>query len=315
MKKRSLQTLVLLLGLLPLTVHAYTILPLRHRFDIMSTFLQPTDVAVGKDHQIYIMDGVNNRVNVFDEQGNFKFSFGGKGTKKGQLSTPVGITTDSAGRVYVADTGNRRIQVFSSDGGFERQISLPPGKEGKEREPVDVAVAGLFNRIYVTDNNNHQVLVFSNPEDKLIAAWGSEGPRSDQFYYPFFITTGNDGSAFIVDVLNTRVQVWKDGKPLASIGGWGVDLGQFYRPKGVSLDNTGMVFVSDSVLGVIQTFTVQGEFKAVLGTENGEVIKWETPLGITIDSRQRLYVVEMLNNRLRVYDILSDKILEKQYKP
>jgi DNA-binding beta-propeller fold protein YncE len=315
MKKRSAITFTVLLGLLPLTVHAYTILPLHHRFDITRNFLQPTDVAVGKDHQIYIMDGVNNRVNVFDEEGNFKSSFGGTGTTKGKFKLPIGITTDRDGRVYVADTGNRRIQVFSSDGGFERQISLPPGKEGKPREPVDVAVGEPSNRIYVTDNDNHQVLVFSNPGDRLLATWGSEGPRSNQFYYPFFITTGKDESALIVDVLNTRVQVWRDGKPRASIGGWGVDLGQFYRPKGVSLDNTGMVFVSDSVLGVIQTFTVEGEFKAVLGTEKGEVIKWETPLGITIDSRQRLYVVEMLKNRLSVYDILSDKILEKQYTP
>jgi tripartite motif-containing protein 71 len=315
MKKRSAIILTLLLGLLPLSVHAYTILPLHHRFDITRNFLQPTDVAVGKDHQIYIMDGVNNRVNVFDEAGNFKSSFGGTGTTKGKFKIPVGITTDRDGRVYVADTGNRRIQVFSSDGGFEREISLPPGKEGKPREPVDVAVADPLKQIYVTDNNNHQVLVFSNPGDRLLATWGSEGPRPDQFYYPFLITAGKDGSAFIVDVLNTRVQVWRDGKPRESIGGWGVDLGQLYRPKGVSLDNTGMVFVSDSVLGVIQAFTLQGEFKAVLGAENGEVIKWETPLGITVDSRQRLYVVEMLKNRLRVYDILSDKILEKQYTP
>ncbi len=315
MKKRSAIAFTLLLGLLPLSLHAYTILPLYHRFDITRNFLQPTDVAVGKDHQIYIMDGVNNRVNVFDEEGNFKSSFGGTGSTKGKFKIPVGITTDRDGRVYVADTGNRRIQVFSSDGGFERQISLPPGEKGKPREPVDVAVAEPLKQIYVTDNDNHQVLVFSNPGDRLIATWGSDGPRSDQFHYPFLITAGKDGSAFIVDVLNTRVQVWRDGKPRESIGGWGVDLGQFYRPKGVSLDDTGTVYVSDSVLGVIQAFTLQGEFKAVLGTENGEVIKWETPLGITVDSRQRLYVVEMLKNRLRVYDILSDKMLEKQYTP
>lgn len=315
MKTRSAITVTLLLLLLPLSVHAYTILPLRHRFDIMRNFLQPTDVAVGKDHQIYIMDGVNNRVKIFDEEGSFKSSFGGTGSANGKFKIPVGITTDRDGRVYVADTGNRRIQVFSSGGVFERQISLPPGEKGKPREPVDVAVAEPLKQIYVTDNDNHQVLVFSIPGDSLIATWGSEGPRSNQFHYPFLMTAGKDGSAFIVDVLNTRVQVWRDGKPRESIGSWGVDLGQFYRPKGVSLDNTGMVFVSDSVLGVIQTFTLQGEFKAVLGTEDGEVITWETPLGITIDSRQRLYVVEMLKNRIRVYDILSDKILEKQYTP
>jgi sugar lactone lactonase YvrE len=300
---------------LPLSVQAYTVLPLRHRFDITRNFLQPTDVAVGKDNYIYVMDGVNNLVKVFDEQGGFKFSFGAKGTRKGKFSTPVGITTDSAGRVYVADTGNRRIQIFSSDGTFKRQVALPSGKNNKPREPVDVAVGESLQRMYVADNDNHQVLVYSNPGYKLLSTWGSEGPGANQFYYPFLIATGNNASVFIVDVLNTRVQVWRQGKAVGSIGGWGVDLGRFYRPKGVCVDRNGLVFVSDSVLGVIQTFGSNGDFNAVLGTENGEVLKWKTPLGITIDSRQRLYVVEMLPNRVRVYDILNNQKLEKQYRP
>lgn len=315
MKKLSPLVLILILGMLPLSLQAYTVLPLRHRFDITRDFLQPTDVAVGKGNYIYVLDGVNNRVKVFDEQGGFKFSFGGKGTRKGKFSTPVGITTDSAGRVYVADTGNRRIQIFSSDGTFERQVVMQSGKNNKPREPVDVAVDESLQRMYVADNDNHQVLVYSNPGDKLLSTWGSKGPRAHQFFYPFLIATGNNASVFIVDVLNTRVQVWREDKVVGSIGGWGVDLGQFYRPKGVWVDENGLVFVSDSVLGVIQTFNSNGDFNAVLGTENGEVLKWETPLGITIDNRQRLYVVEMIPNRVRVYDILSDQRLEKQYKP
>lgn len=315
MKKSAALIIVLILGLMPLTVQAYTVIPLRHRFDITRDFLQPTDVAVGKDNYIYIMDGVNNRVKVFDAQGSFKFSFGGKGTGKGKFNNPIGITTDSAGRVYVADTGNRRVQIFSFDGNFEHQIAMPAAKNTKARDPVDVAVDESLKRLYVVDNDNHQVLVFSNPGYKLLSTWGSEGPRATQFRYPFLIATGNNSSVFIVDVLNTRVQVWKQGKAPTSIGGWGVDLGLFYRPKGVCVDKNGLVFVSDSVLGVIQTFSADGDFNAVLGTESGEVLKWETPLGITIDSRQRLYVVEMLPNRVGVYDILSDQKLQKQYKP
>lgn len=315
MKTPSALTLAVLLSLLPLPVGGYTILPLRHCFDITHNFLQPTDVAVGKDHQIYLLDGVNNRVQVFDQQGNFTASFGGAGSGPGKFNLPLGIATDSSGRVYVADTGNRRVQIFSPGGRFERQIALSPGKGGKQREPVDVAVAEQLGQIYVTDNENHQVLVFSQQEGTLTATWGSEGLRDGQFHYPFFITAGRDGTAYVVDVLNTRVQVWQAGKPRQSIGSWGVDLGQFYRPKGVTLDTRGMVLVSDSVLGVIQTFTPEGTFQAVLGTEKGEVMTWETPVGITIDSRQRLYVVEMITNRVRVYDLLTDMMLEKQYTP
>jgi hypothetical protein len=58
-------------------------------------------------------------------------------------------------------------------------------------------------------------------------------------------------------------------------------------------------------------FSSDGDFEAVLGTEKGEVLKWKTPVGITVDNQQRLYVVEMLPNRVRVYQILHNRILEK----
>ena len=125
--------------------------------------------------------------------------------------------------------------------------------------------------------------------------------------YPFFITVGKDTSVFVVDVLNTRVQVWSPhGEAVSTVGDWGVDLGQLYRPKGVCVDNDNKVYVSDSYLGVIQVFNRYGHFKSVLGTEGGEVMKWKTPVGITIDDRQRLYVVEMLPHRVRVYEILDN---------
>ncbi len=310
MKKIYVLLAALICGIFPLTGHAYTVLPLQHLFDISRDFLQPTDVAIGKNNFIYILDGVNSRVKVFNAQGTYKFSFGAKGTQKGNFRNPVGIATDSSGRVYVADTGNQRIQIFSSDGDFKSQVLLLPTENNEPRDPVDVAVDNTLKRLYVSDNDNHQLLVYSIPGYKLLSILGSEGLRDSQFHYPFLIAAKNR-SVYIVDVLNTRVQIWRDGVPAGSIGGWGVDLGKFYRPKGVCVDASGQVFVSDSVLGVIQAFNSNGDFNAVLGNEKGDILKWETPLGLAIDSHHRLYVVEMLPNRIRVYDILYDKKLEK----
>ncbi len=73
--------------------------------------------------------------------------------------------------------------------------------------------------------------------------------------------------------------------------------------------------MSDGALGVIQVFDGKGAFKAVLGTEQGDVMKWKTPMGITISGGQRLYVVEMLPNRVQVYDILSEQKMEKKFAP
>jgi DNA-binding beta-propeller fold protein YncE len=65
--------------------------------------------------------------------------------------------------------------------------------------------------------------------------------------------------------------------------------------------------VSDSYLGVIQVFDTNGEFYSVLGDpENGKVKKFQTPVGLYIDDRNRLYVVEMFANKVSVYLIQGD---------
>ncbi|MEI6125863.1 MAG: NHL repeat-containing protein [Pseudomonadota bacterium] len=303
---RRTSIVLLITCLFALPVQAYSILRLRPLFTIEHNFLQPSDVAVGKDHRVYVVDGVHNSIKVFDEQGAFKFSFGTKGAGNGQLNAPLGITTDNGtGMVYVADTGNHRIQLFSPDGAFVSQFDVRSGKKEKPSDPVDVALDESRKRLYVVDNDNHHVLVYSLGDYKLLSVWGSEGERREDFNYPFFIAVGRDTSVFVVDVINTRVQVWSPkGEPVSTIGGWGVDPGQFYRPKGVCVDKDNQIFVSDSYLGAVQVFNRYGNFKAVLGDAAGEILLWKTPVGITIDDR-RLYVVEMLLNRVSVYEFLD----------
>jgi len=289
---------------------AYKVTSLKHLFDIEHGFLQPSDIVIGKDFRIYVLDGVNSQVKVFDEKGAFLFSFGSRGNEKGQFQSPLGLAIDSTGRVFVADTGNRRIQVFTPDGKVQSEFSIQATKSSQHpRDPVDLALDEKRNRIYVVDNENHQVLLYSLDKFSFIDTWGKEGEGRQDFRYPFFIAVGKDATVLIVDVINTRVQAWDPrGKAMSTIGEWGVDTGQLYRPKGVCVDKDNRVFVSDSYLGAIQVFNRYGSFLSVLGDESGKIIKWKTPVGIAIDDRQRLYVVDMIANRVSVYQILEKNI-------
>jgi len=305
--------IIIIFLLIPVTTHAFKVTRTKHLFYLEQGFLQPSDVAVGKDHLIYVVDGVNNRVVVFDQQGNLSFTFGSKGSGNGLFNAPLGITTDSQGTVYVADSGNRRVQIFSPRGQFRSFFSLASQPGEKPADPVDLAVDEGRKRIYVSDNDNHRILVYSLTDYKLLESWGSEGEGMQRLRNPFFISLAKDTSLLIVDVLNTRVQVWTpQGEAVSSIGVYGVDLGQLYRPKGVCVDKDNSIFVSDSYVGAIQTFNRYGHFKTVVGDEAGEVKIWKTPVGITIDNKQRLYVVEMISNRVGVYQILDTREQEVQ---
>jgi len=294
---------------LPAALYAYTVYPAKHLFDITKDFLQPSDIAIGKDHQIYVLDGVNNCVKVFNVQGHYLFAFGSAGMQQGQFNSPVGIAADKSGSICVADSQNHRVQIFTPSGEWLHSVDIIPANGDRPGDPTDVAVDESKQQMYVVDNDNHHVLVYSLPEYKQIASWATEGERRNQLQYPFFIAVGIDSSVFVVDVINTRVQVYSPtGDVVGTIGGWGVDLGQFYRPKGICVDPDNQIFVSDSYLGVIQVFNRYGNFKGVVGDEKGNVMKWKTPVGIAVDDRGRLYVVDMIANQVQVYDLSGKKI-------
>lgn len=278
--------------------------PVKHLFDITHDFNAPSDVSVSRDGRVYVVDGVNHQVKVFDPQGRHLLSFGGKGRTDGRFMHPLGIDVAPSGTVYVADSGNHRVQVLSPDGAFLRAIDLA-STDSKPADPTDVTVDEAAGRCYVVDNDHHHIRVYNLADGRQLATYGGPGADKRGFRYPFMITQDREKYLYIVDVINTRVQVLNpEGLFVTYVGGWGVEKGQFYRPKGVASAPDGHIFVSDSYMGVIQVFSPAGDFYAVLGDPaQGAVKKFKTPAGIFIDGRNRLYVVEMLAQKVSVYQI------------
>jgi DNA-binding beta-propeller fold protein YncE len=291
----------------PALSHALTLTNTRHLFDIKYNFSEPSDISVSKDGYIYIVDGVNNKIKVFDQDGKFAFSFGRKGSGDGEFLYPLGIDIDDGNRVYVADSGNHRVQIFTSKGKFLSEIKIPFENDIMS-DPTDISVDLKRNRIYVVDNNLHHVLVYDINSKKLLNTYGGPGEYKREFRFPFLMTLDTQGYLYIVDVINTRVQVLNpEGLFVQIIGGWGVEKGEFFRPKGIAIDRNNRVYVSDSYMGVIQVFDSTGRFHSAVGdTEKKTLRRFKTPTGIFIDSKNRLYVVEMFAQKVSVYSIEGD---------
>ncbi len=302
---RSLLLLLLVLGMAPPAI-AIRLVTVKHLFDLTDQLRQPSDVAVSADGRIYVVDGVNNCIRMFDAQGRPAGSFGKAGSGRGAFAFPLGIALDGAGRVYVADSGNHRIQIFTPRGGFVAAIDAPPSEKGKPADPTDVAVDDRRRRCYVVDNDNHRILVYDLNTRRLKTTYGKPGTGKRNFRYPFLMALDREQYLYIVDVINTRVQVLNPkGLFVSFIGGWGVEKGEFFRPKGVAVDRDSRVYVSDSYMGVIQVFdSATSEFYAAVGDAGKTAVKkFKTPVGLFIDHRNRLYVVEMFADRVGVYQI------------
>jgi len=275
------------------------------RMALGTTLSLPSDVGIGKGGRIYVVDGGNHQLAVFDALGVRVGTIGEQGSEAGQFESPVGLGISREGEVHVADKGNQRLQVFSANGRFLREIALE--ENGEKVDPVDVdvdvdvAVSADGKELYVSANNSHRILVFSS-EGNLLRAWGGEGEEPGMFRYPATIGLDPDGNILIVDVLNQRVQKFdSDGYLLLSFGELGGRPGTFFRPKGIAVDSVGRSYVSDSYLGAIQVFDVFGEFLYVLGA-GGKTTVFKTPVGLAADG-SRLFVVQMLAGNVLALDI------------
>ncbi len=67
-------------------------------------FNLPRDLAIGAQGRLYVVDGGNFRVVVFDRESRCLSSFGSVGKQHGQFARPNEIAVDPQGNVYVIET-------------------------------------------------------------------------------------------------------------------------------------------------------------------------------------------------------------------
>ncbi|MBL4702869.1 MAG: 6-bladed beta-propeller [Phycisphaeraceae bacterium] len=118
----------------------------------------PTDVAIGKQGQIYVCDTLNFRIQIFNPDFTFKNVFGSKGDMPGTFSQPKSIATDSEGHLYVLDAHFEAIQIFDD----QNHILLSFGQEGRGPGefwlPTHISI-DANNRIWIADSYNRRIQV------------------------------------------------------------------------------------------------------------------------------------------------------------
>ncbi len=137
-----------------------------------------------------------------------------------------------------------------------------------------------------------------------VQAIGGPGLGEGQFTEPKGIAAGPDGSIFVADTRNHRIQKFdKDGKFVLQWGGSGTGAGQFAEPWGIATDGQGNVYVADTWNHRIQKFDKDGRFVLTWGrgisANQGE---FYGPRGIATDAQGNVYVTDTGNHRIQKFD-------------
>ena len=133
-------------------------------------FGAPQGVALDKDGNVYVTDTLNNRVEIFDADGNFISLFGKHGDGPGYFARPKGIAIDGDGHIWVADEMEDRLQVFNREGQLLTYIGQGHGElPGQFKALVGVAI-DKQNRVFTTEQYPGRLQVFRYVTDEDAAA-------------------------------------------------------------------------------------------------------------------------------------------------
>ena len=126
----------------------------KHREEISTTpgeFYCPRSIAIDSEtNNIYICDGGNKRVQVFNESLEFLFTF-----REG-MKSPDGICI-YLNKVYVTQFDANSLTVCSIEGRYIQSVGRKGDKELEFNCPGGVAVSILNNLIYVCDFRNSRI--------------------------------------------------------------------------------------------------------------------------------------------------------------
>jgi len=284
----------------------------------------PTGIVIDKSGNIYIADGLNNRVRKVS--GGVITTVAGNGTAgytgdKGQaasaeLNNPIGLALDSSGNLYIADSANNVIRMVTSSGiittfagnntaGYSGDKALATGAQ--LFNPVGVAADAAGN-VYIADTGNNVIRQVYN---------GNIVTYAEGFTQPDAVAADSSGNIYVADTQGRRIVKYSNGVYTTIAGnGYGQFSGDngpgpnaaLYDPMGLAVDSSGNVYIADTFNCRIRKLTPAGIITTIAGNgalffsgDGGPATQaaLHFPHGVAVDSTGNVYIADTVNAVVR----------------
>jgi len=147
-----------------------------------SLLASPMGICVS-GNQVLVADTGNARVQIFNLDGTYQQTVGGRGMGPGSFDAPVGVAVDAQGRIWVSDNGRQNVQMFNASGSFIAGVG--GGFDGFDFEDPTYLSAGADGSVVLADGYADQVFVW----DASVRGMRS-GPKSNQALAETPLTVG-----------------------------------------------------------------------------------------------------------------------------
>ena len=250
-------------------------------------FCYSNNMAINpENNSIYICDGGNDHVQVYNKSFEFVFQF------SGMMKKPVGICI-KLNRVYVTQLSSHCLNVYSTEGKYLNSVGMKGRKKLEFGRPRGLDISTDRDRIYIAEYYNDRVqclnlnLKFNSFIDNILGACDVKLtsneivvlsvlnpcvslytyshqliremiPRGkhNPVFIPLFLILDEAANILFTDVERHCVCVFSFGGELIhTFGREGEKRGEFIRPKGIAIDSQGRIIVSsDNPNHCIQIF-------------------------------------------------------------
>ena len=164
-------------------------------------FKHPRGLVFNNNKLLYVVDGGNHRVQVFQQDDKFAFSFGNKGNNPGQFQLPVRIAIDPNNNVLVTDRYANCIHLFTHNGQFIQTIN--------SNRPYAITVSPTGYLITSHDGDDNKIRIWS-PTYQLINQFGKKGSKEGKFCGIHGMAIDSSGTIYVAEWDNKRLQVIRE---------------------------------------------------------------------------------------------------------
>ncbi len=176
------------------------------RFHLPHIVTSASGIALGPDRTVWLADTAGSRIVHLGGDGQVLNIFtGGAEGSTIRLDQPVDVVVAPDGTLYAVDLRNRIVRLNAAGMITEEW----PVDVGRQRGGSHLTL--WQGKVVLSDPDRHYLMSL-DPASGTMTMLGSEGTDPGQFRLPIGVATGVDGSLFVLDSGNGRIQVYSPTK-------------------------------------------------------------------------------------------------------